>query len=68
MKDKTNKYHLTFTYDNDIIVDTDCRDYWWDDFGNTFVVVSNTTNFYEKSRMSNLQERRLSGSLIASFY
>lgn len=49
------KYNLTFTYDNDILMSVDCDDYWYEDYGARLVVISNTTSFYETSRMTNLQ-------------
>lgn len=58
MNDKTNKYYLTFEYDN-IPIATECRDYWWDDKGEILVIVSGVTSFYQKNRISHFAERRL---------
>lgn len=55
MKNKTKKYSISFVYDNEIVVNKDYCDYWWDEIKDILVVVSSTTSFYEKSRISNLK-------------
>lgn len=55
MKNKTKKYSISFVYDNEIVVNKDYCDYWWDEIKDILVIVSSTTSFYEKSRISNLK-------------
>ena len=53
------EYPMPTVGDNDILVNVDCRDYWWDDIRDTLVIITGTTSFYQRSRISQFTERKL---------
>lgn len=59
MATKIPKYHVSFVYDGEILIDTNCWDCWWDEAKDAFVVINPISSFYQKDRMSNIVIQKL---------